>query len=67
MACQSIPLVAFHKRPIDNKIRIVGQARLRIAFHPDVDFGVVWGSDLIGVRIMPRALKNPKMAVKDCN
>jgi len=30
---------------------------LRIAFHPDVAFGVVWGCELIGIRIMPTASK----------
>ena len=50
--CQSIPLVAFQSRAIDNKMRIVGHARFRIDFHPEVVFGVDWGNELIGVRIM---------------
>ena len=52
-ACQSIPLVAFQSKAIDSKIRIVGQAPLRIVFHPWMAFGVIWGCELIGVRIMP--------------
>jgi hypothetical protein len=57
IACQSIPLVAFHKRPIDSKIRIVGQARLRADFHPEGGFGVDSECKLIGIRIMPSGYK----------
>jgi hypothetical protein len=37
---------------MDSKMRMVGQARFSIDFHPDWAFGVDWGSELIGVRIM---------------
>ena len=55
--CQSMPLVAFHSRAIDNKMRMVGHARFRIDFHPEGVLGVDWGIELIGVRIMPWAPK----------
>ena len=56
-ACQSIPLVAFHKSAIDSKIRMVGHARFRIDFHLEGGLGVDWGIELIGIRIMPCAPK----------
>ena len=52
--CQSIPLLAFHSKAIDSKIRILGQLRFRADFHRD---GLSWvvcrGDEVIGIRIMP--------------
>jgi len=51
-ACQSIPLVAFHNNPIDKRTRMVGQARLRMDFHPDWILVLGWACELISIRIM---------------
>ena len=54
---QSIPLVAFQRRAIDSKMRMLGHARFRIDFHPEGFFGVALADELIGVRIMVWAPK----------
>ena len=42
---------------MESRTRMVGQARLRMDFHPDWVLGVGWACDLISVRIMPWAPK----------
>ena len=54
-ACQSIPLVAFQSKAMDSKTRMVGQARLRMAFTRDGLFVVGGTFKFISVRIMPWA------------
>jgi len=47
-----MPLVAFQRRAIDSRTRIVGQARLRMDFHLDWGLVLGWACELISVRIM---------------